>query len=245
MSQIPNSRRTRLPHLWVGLALGVLTLLAAGTDWDLWVQGLFYDPELGWRLAHHPVIRFLYLYGTWPALIAGFGGLLFAAVSRWVPSWRRGAPLALFLAGVLALGPGLLINGILKESFGRPRPRSVEAFGGVRDFHRLGKIPPEPLGKSFPSGHASMGFFWLALAVYGRRYGARGLTVWGLGAGCLHGGAMAFGRIAQGGHFFSDVMWAAGIVYISASALVAWTPNPSNAPDRPQDNQSPRPKHDH
>lgn len=208
---------------FVGL-FGLITLLAAFTDVDLWLQRPLHDTEDGWRFAKHPVIRFLYLYGTWPALIAGFGGLLVAILSLWIPALRSRARLGLFLAGVLALGPGLAINGILKEAFGRPRPRSMEEFGGQRRFHRLGDIPPEPLGKSFPSGHASMGYFWLALWVYGERYGNRRLIGWGLGLGLVHGSAMAFGRMAQGGHFFSDVTWAAGIVYLCSALLVRSMP---------------------
>lgn len=215
---------------------GVITILAAFTDLDLWLQRPLHDAETGWRFAKNPAIRFLYLYGTWPALIAGFGGLLVAILSRWIPALRSHARLGLFLAGVLALGPGLAINGILKEAFGRPRPRSMVEFGGQREFHRLGDIPPEPLGKSFPSGHASMGFFWLALSVYGRRTGERRLIHWGLGLGLVHGSAMAFGRMAQGGHFFSDVTWAAGIVYLSAALLArSMLPEPRSQTSAPQD----------
>jgi membrane-associated PAP2 superfamily phosphatase len=59
-----------------------------------------------------------------------------------------------------------------------------------------------------------MGFYWLGLFIYfwDRK---RGLA-WTFGAlGLLHGSIMGFGRMAQGGHWFTDVVWAAGFVYLS------------------------------
>ena len=41
---------------------------------------------------------------------------------------------------------------------------------------------------------------------------------WGFGAlGLLHGLLMGFGRMTQGSHWPSDVLWSAGFVY-----LIAW-----------------------
>ena len=43
----------------------------------------------------------------------------------------------LFLMATLALGPGLLVNVILKDHWGRPRPIDVTQFGGEQHFVRL------------------------------------------------------------------------------------------------------------
>lgn len=37
--------------------------------------------------------------------------------------------------------------------------------------------------------------------------------------GLTHGALMGFGRVVQGAHWFSDVIWAAGMVYLSAWVL--------------------------
>ena len=51
-------------------------------------------------------------------------------------SWWRspGVPgrAAVFLVLSLLLGPGLLVNVILKDNWGRPRPGSVVEFGGTQ-----------------------------------------------------------------------------------------------------------------
>jgi lipid A 4'-phosphatase len=41
---------------------------------------------------------------------------------------------AVFLIATLALGPGLLVNVLLKEYWGRPRPIDVTEFGGQQQF---------------------------------------------------------------------------------------------------------------
>lgn len=40
-----------------------------------------------------------------------------------------------------------------------------------------------------------------------------------LGVGLGYGMLMGIGRIAQGGHFFSDILWSAGFVYLTGLAL--------------------------
>jgi membrane-associated PAP2 superfamily phosphatase len=143
------------------------------------------------------------------------GGLILWLGSFFVDRLRSRRFLAGFLACALIVGPGLIINVVLKDHFGRPRPRQIEKFGGDLKFAPLGEPTFDSRGRSFPSGHASMGFFWFAPAIYfwsrSRRLG------WGLiGLGFIHGGLMGFARMAQGGHWLSDVIWSGGIVYLSS-----------------------------
>jgi membrane-associated PAP2 superfamily phosphatase len=125
-----------------------------------------------------------------------------------------------FLALMLALGPGLVVNGILKPNWGRPRPGQVQEFGGELDFVDAWEFGEGPSGisKSFPSGHASMGFYLMAPAfLLYRRHPKWALAFLGLG---LAGGlAVGLGRIAQGQHFPSDVLWAGGLVYLVGTVL--------------------------
>jgi membrane-associated PAP2 superfamily phosphatase len=122
---------------------------------------------------------------------------------------------------MLACGPGLLINSILKPHCHRPRPNQIAQFGGTHQFVSvltLGTPADGKAFKSFPSGHASMGFLLMAPAFVVRQHspkGARLFLLLGLTAGVVLG----LTRIAQGRHFPSDVLWSGGLVYFTAVGL--------------------------
>jgi len=128
-----------------------------------------------------------------------------------------------FLALLLALGPGLIVNGLLKPNWGRPRPNQTLACGGDFEFlpvWTIGGNQDEQVCRSFPSGHASMGFYLMAPAFLFFRRRPRwtqGFMLLGLG----WGGAMGLARIMQGRHFASDVLWSAACVYFTGVALLA------------------------
>ena len=124
------------------------------------------------------------------------------------------ARVSLFLLLVFALGPGLLVNGLLKTLWARPRPRMLSEFGGTHNFMAWW----DPTGTcikncSFVSGEASAAFAVLALAVLvpsPLRYVA-------IGAAILYGACVSFIRVAVGAHFLSDVLFA-GVL----TALLVW-----------------------
>jgi lipid A 4'-phosphatase len=122
---------------------------------------------------------------------------------------------ALYLLLVMAIGPGILVNTVFKDHWGRARPSQIVEFGGAKQFTRAA-LPSGECEKncSFVSGHASVGFYFLALAFVWPRRRALWLalgTSFGLGIGLV--------RIMQGGHFFSDVIFCGIIVYLTARAL--------------------------
>ena len=130
------------------------------------------------------------------------------------PRGRRRA--ATFLLLVLLIGPGLIVN-TFKDAWGRARPVNVEELGGDRRFTPA-LLPSDQCKRNcaFTSGHAAFGFWWMAPAFVDRRrrgmWLALGLAL-GLGIGLL--------RIAQGGHFVSDVLFSGWIVYGTMLALRA------------------------
>jgi lipid A 4'-phosphatase len=118
---------------------------------------------------------------------------------------------ALFLIVTLAIGPGLLTNTLLKDHWGRVRPIDVVEFGGA------GQFTPwwDPRGAcpnncSFIGGEPAGALWTLAPA-------ALAPPQWRLLA---YAGALAFGsgigvlRIAGGGHFFTDVVFAGVFMYL-------------------------------
>lgn len=151
--------------------------------------------------------------------------LLVATVLCWLPWARRVAgatrlrgPL-LFVLAVLALGPGLLVNTLLKEHSGRARPLTTTEFGGERRFSPAFVIGDQCRSNcSFVSGHAAfatMPVVGAFLATTRRRRRA-----W-LAAGLACGFAVGIGRIASGAHFASDVWVAVFAVYFVAAACAS------------------------
>lgn len=196
-------------------ASGVLAVFVVGSIpfwiWpvDLDFSGTFYSPKDGWYHGFKPLWQFLYEFGTLPSVLVVAGALVVLVGSWTNRRWLRYRKLAGYLVLCMLVGPGLLINVCLKSEWGRPRPRQVEQFGGQYPYEPVLTMNPASPGQSFPCGHCSMGFYLFSVAMLvGWRSRAGLLTAAGAaGFGALIGMA----RIVQGGHFLSDVWWAAGL----------------------------------
>lgn len=213
-----------LSRFWPLFALVLGTIPFVIFPIDLAVSALFFDPTAPegerWFLADHPVVVFLYRYaegiGLAPA-IAGLFGLILAPC--WSPARKRWRKCA-FLAGVMVLGPGLFVNVFTKEYYGRARPVNISYFQGAKnDSYSPPWVVSEPRqGKSFCSGHAAMGFYLASISLV-FRLSLPLVARWIYCFGMLWGSAVAFGRIAQGGHFLSDVIWGGASIYLACLVL--------------------------
>jgi membrane-associated PAP2 superfamily phosphatase len=219
----------------IGFALSALVLAIPHVELQLSDQ--FYLPSLGWYLADCAPWRWLYDYGQYPAIVMAIGAFGVFIGSRWRRVWRPYRRRCLFFVLAVALGPGLAVNGVFKPIWGRPRPRQVMQFGGDKAYRPW--YQPAGLraaaGKSFPSGHAAMGFVLAAGVVFLPRCGA-GLRWLGVAGALSYGGLMGAARIVQGGHFLSDVLGSAGVVM-----LVIWGLSvvlPAESPGRLRSNRS-------
>ena len=122
----------------------------------------------------------------------------------------------LFLLWSLVLGPGLLVNVILKDHWGTAASEHDLAFRrrqpvrpGLGD-QRL--LQPQ---LSFVSGEASTAAWLVGLAVLlPRRWRPAGVAVTGVYAALI--GA---NRIAFGGHFLSDVLLSFGLTFLVMALL--------------------------
>ena len=201
-------------------AAAALFLLAPGVD--LRVSGTFYVPGSGFPLAGWPPLRLLHHEIGWlaagiAAVVAGAGLWLFLFER---PLWRFDRKALVFLVAATVIGPGLLANTVLKDHWGRARPAQIEAFGGARHFTPA-LLPTRECARncSFVSGDAALGFallgfaFLLPAGAARRRGEAAALGV---------GAAIGLGRIAQGAHFLSDVVFAGFLVYGVTAALWWW-----------------------
>jgi lipid A 4'-phosphatase len=121
----------------------------------------------------------------------------------------------IYLLLVLATGPLALVNGLLKEHWGRPRPINILEFGGNMQFAPPWFISGQCESNcSFSSGEAS-GAFWLFAftLLLPQKWKQSGMYL-----ALLIGGFVSFVRMAQGAHFFSDVMYS-GMFLILLSLL--------------------------
>ena len=201
------------------LAVGAGAALVLWSGIDKGLSSLFYVPGEGFPAWHSPLVRGLRLSTS----ITGYGiaaFLLFAVVWRVVlgralGGLRRAA--VVYLVAVFVLGPGVIVNGILKEEWGRARPAQTVDFGGDKRYS-----PPLAISDqcarncSFVSGEASLGFAFVAFGFAATTQARRRL---GIAAGLALGSAFGLLRIAQGGHFLSDVYFA-GVFMLALAWLL-------------------------
>ncbi len=202
------------------LALIILTLLISYFDLDIRVQRQFYraNSDSVWYQKENPFWQFGYHYGTLPAILLAFGaliGLILSWVKPGIQSLRR---YLLLIILTLIIGPGLVVNAILKDHWGRPRPRQVQEFGGNWEFKEVWEHGTPGKGKSFPCGHCSMGFFFITL-YYCFKQKHQALAYASFAFSIALGMFIGFARISQGGHFLSDVLWAWGLTFLTATIL--------------------------
>ena len=194
----------------IGLALGFVCLIVLLMVWpniDLVLSGLFFTKGVGF--VQSPVLNFV--RASLPYWIGGAVGFAFAMMKCGVISRKA----LLFIVLAFAVGPGLVVNGVFKEHWGRARPAQVEPFGGKAQFTPVW-LPTNQCDHncSFTAGDPSVGFAFIAFAFVWptRRKAIVAGTV-------LAGGALGLIRIAQGGHFASDVLFTGLVVLITTAVL--------------------------
>lgn len=122
----------------------------------------------------------------------------------------------LFLALCLITGPLVVANIGFKDHWGRARPRDVIEFAGAKVF----TAPFPPAGQcdyncSFVSGEASSIYIVMFAAALLFRSRSRKFVALGIIFGSLAG----LTRIAQGGHFLSDVVFAGVLMAITVASI--------------------------
>jgi len=201
----------------IAVALALATLFLRTSDLEVDIQRLFYSEASGrWPWKNHVLPHSLYTYGTIPGALVGvlsFCALVLGFTWKRARAWRAEA---CFYLLVLALGPGLIVNTVFKQNWGRPRPHYTEEFGGERVY--VPALSKGEKGTSFPSGHSAMGFFMLT-PYFRWRCSRRRLAWTFLALGLGLGGSIGLARMVQGMHYLSDVVWSCGIVALVASLL--------------------------
>lgn len=216
---------------WLLLASAAALLCWRGSELDLLVSRQFFD---GQRFVGNqfPLVQWVYWAVPWFGRAVGLAGL---AVLWW--QWRqRRRPIEhrpatwvwtsrrlVTLACMMALGVGGVVNFALKSHSGRPRPVDTLQFGGGARFQpALSFEGPCTRNCSFVSGHAATGFALMAWGL-GGSLATRRRWLW---RGLLLGALVGAGRVMQGGHYLSDVLFAAIFIgltcWLQRAAWVHW-----------------------
>lgn len=209
-----STARTGVGCVLLALATVLVGAFFAEQSWiDLAVARSLYLPPGQFLFAGDPVIGAVRRLANSLALPVIVGAVV---LGLW--SWRqRRAVLgvdprrALFVVLALALGPGLLVNAILKEHVGRARPAQLAMFGGEADFSPAWTLSDQcATNCSFVSGDVAAAAAMLAPALL---VAARWRSL-AIGAVVALTAIVAIARMTVGAHFPSDVLTA---------ALLTWT----------------------
>ncbi|WP_208995316.1 phosphatase PAP2 family protein [Roseibium hamelinense] len=180
---------------------------------DIWASGLFYSDDAGFSAGNIPILREFRHLGPYLIQVTAIVCVLVLLLKLLVPGRAPLLPLRIpvFLVSTLIIGPGILVNAILKDNWGRPRPRSVEEFGGDLPFQYVW-VPSNACDSncSFVSGEASAAMWLVALAFVAPRAWRSAILCFVLPLGFL----LSLNRIAFGGHFLSDTLISWGLTLL-------------------------------
>jgi lipid A 4'-phosphatase len=182
---------------------------------DIAIAGYFYDPAMQSFIGSTSdgILGFLHSFARLFPIFFSIIVILFLLGSLFIAKFRIKHRKAIFFVAVcLWIGPGLVVNYVFKDHWGRPRPVMVQEFDGDKVFQKPFVISNQ-CGKncSFVCGDASMGFWVFAFIPL---LATRRKKLMAFSAAIVVGGGLGLMRIAQGGHFFSDVIFCGIFVYI-------------------------------
>lgn len=185
---------------------------------DLLVSSLFWKAGSGfiylhmaWAIWARHILNFL----VWLCVGLSFLGLIF--LNKKYKTYKK---YCLYLLLCFALAPGLLVNTVLKNHWGQPRPIEIQLFGGHMTYQKDWVISKQcPTNCSFVCGDCSAAFILMAFVplVFSRRKKI-------LLASLIITGSVFIGliRLGQGGHFLSDVLLAYGLDGLVIFLVYQW-----------------------
>jgi lipid A 4'-phosphatase len=201
--------------LLIALAIAVVVgiVFAVYPGFDLTLSSLFYDAgSRRWDVLDTPSGRLRHIASWLIAVVAApaFFALLFKLILPRRRLLLPGRAIVLMIT-TLALGPGLLVNVVLKDNSGRPRPLYVTEFGGQEHFRPWWDLRGECVKNcSFVAGEPSGAFWTMApAAVVPPHWRAAAY-----GAALVFGSAVGVLRMSAGGHFFTDVVFGGIVVFL-------------------------------
>lgn len=220
VESVMSALGAHLRRHWCAWLLGSILFFLVFPGVDLAVSGWFWRQDGGWVLGRAPLLEFV--RKGLPVVLAGV--LIFLLIV-----WAAGRALKerflgisgwvlFYLYASLIVGPGILVNAVFKDTWDRARPSQIIQFGGDATFTPPWMVADQCVDNcSFMSGHGALGF-WVVAFAFLAPVAWRGRAIL---AGLLFGAGVGAVRIIQGGHFFSDVVYA-GALTVGVSWLLWW-----------------------
>lgn len=221
-SQATATRRhLLLLHLAPVLPVAALLLVMETTAIDATISGWFFDPVAGVFPLRYDSFLEVFAHQITKQLVVVVACCVIAMylLSFVLPELKPRRRLLLFLSLSLTLAPLAVI--LLKAASLRHCPWSLQEYGGFAPHLSLFDAAPPGLqpGHCFPAGHASTGFCLMAFYFACRALGRPRLARIALAAGVIGGFALGLGRVAQGAHFVSHVLWSGLTCWVVIVAL--------------------------
>ena len=212
MSKLPNQAH-RPGRAWTVLLIAWIAGLFIAGPWDLPLSTRVADLD-GTAFTH-----FIQVWGTTPSGILQFAAVLLLLT----PALRRRSEEAQIIAVILlvmSILQPLVITTAIKFAWGRLRFHQLG--GDLALFTPFWQLNTAAGGVSFPSGHTATACSLSPVVVYlwrrGRGSAAAALAVvvaaWTL--------TVAWGRIAGGYHYLTDVFFSMGLSALLAPFVAAW-----------------------
>ncbi|WP_224005034.1 phosphatase PAP2 family protein [Aureimonas sp. SA4125] len=232
MSEFPPRARTLPNYPIIAFSFGILAtslFFWSFPEVDLVVSRWFFSPIDGFILSADSNLQWIRNSGPW--VLAGVIVIILVRILRDAINgaliWSRVRKPVWLLSG-LALGPGLIVNGLLKAHWGRPRPIQIDVFGGDAVHQMVWVISDWCEGNcSFVSGEASSSAWLVAAALVT----PKPVRLAAIAAALVYAGSLSLTRIAFGGHFLSDVVLAwliCGLIFAILYRLILDTTYPAS-----------------
>lgn len=185
---------------------------------DIEFSRLFFKPQEGFHLHDNKYIMFLY-YNAYSISVLMCSGAIIYALMIHNASKKfslREFVKPIYILSVILFGPGIITHTIFKDFFRRARPLDIMELGGNKLFTGPFVVSNQcEINCSFTSGHAATGFMLITLAFLFKGYKRHVLMTFAVVMGLLQG----VGRVIQGKHFLSDIIFAGFICYFTAYVL--------------------------
>lgn len=218
--------RASTPRAIIGIALlAVIAFALNRSGIDLVVSDFAFDEAArAFRWRDQPLLAGILHDGAkWVAvaMVVALLALLAATRRAELAAWRT----AIICTLVGAIAATLAVS-LLKSTSAHSCPWDLERYGGAAAyFPLLSQTPPHAgPGRCLPSGHASVGFMWIA-AIYALRRSPLAPERRGVAQRRLAFAVIAFGtvvaaaQVLRGAHFVSHVVLTASICWLVAWAL--------------------------
>ena len=213
-------RKTAKVLIFGALLVGIVSAIVFSIfpNLDLAVSERLVDSEHHFSGRESPFFgtaRLLFNVLFYGACVVGLAGCVIT-LSTGRPWLTLSSNKWLFLAVCVVVGPLAITNLGFKDHWGRARPSTVVEFGGSKAYTPpLVKSQECPRNCSFFSGEASSIFVVCFAAALLFPAAASAWMVTGLILGSLCG----FVRMAEGGHFLSDVIFAGVFMALTVAVI--------------------------